>query len=111
MLRYDWPGNVREMRNAVQRLLVLGRLDVESGLPPPQGGEFNGPSGDLDPSEFSYRDAKEVAIKSFEKAYLQKVLEMSESNLSQAARIAGIDRKYLRDLLRRHGLYRSKGGS
>jgi len=104
MVRYDWPGNVRELRNALHRLSVLGKLDVDD-----LGTSSASDSRQdivADPEKLRYRDAKEVAIKAFETAYLKKVLELAEGNLSKAARVAGMDRKYLRELLRRHGLYR-----
>jgi DNA-binding NtrC family response regulator len=97
MVHYDWPGNVRQLRNAVHRLLVLGTLDLDQDAVtrPPT------PSTDM-----AFRDAKDVAIREFETAYLRDLLERAGGNLSAAARMADVDRKHLRRLLKRYGLYR-----
>ena len=52
-----------------------------------------------------FRDAREAALRRFEKQYLTQLWAEAEGNVSRAARAAGIDRKYLRKLLKRHDLY------
>jgi len=108
MKRHEWPGNVRELRNYVERRVVLGegalrrseddtRSASPSGAPP-------SPSVDL---ELPFKDAKEVVIASFERAYLTALLSWADGNVSRAARKANLDRMYLHRLLQRHGLRRS----
>lgn len=105
---YDWPGNVRELRNAVQRLLLLGHVELDrderdaTPSKPPAAVELTHAAG----GTMKYRDAKEAALREFERAYLESILQHAGGSLSRASRISGMDRKYLRDLLRRHGLYK-----
>ncbi|MCP3099412.1 sigma 54-interacting transcriptional regulator [Myxococcus sp. K15C18031901] len=109
--QYPWPGNVRELRNVVDRVVNLGEealpdipdVPASASLRPP-------PSGDDPESTLSlaldlpFKEAKEQLIDGFERDYLRNLVERCEGNLSRAAREAGIDRVYLRKLLRKHGL-------
>ena len=54
--------------------------------------------------DLPFKEAKERLIDGFERDYLKGLLERCEGNISRAAREAGIDRVYLRKLLRKHGL-------
>jgi DNA-binding NtrC family response regulator len=51
-----------------------------------------------------FKEAKEQLIEGFERDYLKSLLERCEGNFSRAAREAGIDRVYLKKLVRKHGL-------
>ncbi len=98
MLHHPWHGNVRELRNAVQRLLTIR----ESGL------DTRGPGS---PSSYvpvlvDYSTAREQALRRFHVEYLATLWARHEGNLSAAARAAQMDRKTLRQLLRKYGLYR-----
>jgi transcriptional regulator with GAF, ATPase, and Fis domain len=96
-LAYHWPGNVRELRNKVERAALLQRAgrfthalsgigEVEVGQP------------------FSFRDAKAAAVDSFERVYLAALVERAGGNVSEAARIAAMDRVHLWRLLQKHGI-------
>jgi DNA-binding NtrC family response regulator len=100
-LKHPWPGNVRELRNAVEAALVVGpnaHFDhFDEGAPPPSPNDPTAPLG-------SYKDARAVVVRDFEKTYLSRLLAEANGNVSQAARIAKMDRSHLIDLLQRHGL-------
>jgi DNA-binding NtrC family response regulator len=64
-----------------------------------------GEAGNPRRRKLAFRPARKQAIHRFERDYLNWLWPEARGNLSAAARIAGIDRKYLRDLLRKHGLY------
>lgn len=93
---HAWPGNVRELRQAVLAQLATGE-PAELSPPPPTG-----PFADV--LGLPFRAAREQALGAFEERYLKKILELSRENVSEAARLAGIDRTHLHDLLKRHAL-------
>jgi DNA-binding NtrC family response regulator len=103
-MQSEWPGNVRELRNAVQRTLALGKTgtgtEPTSTPPAPAAG-----NQEVLPAPAEYRAARDQAMRSFDMNYLMDLWSRHEGNLSAAAREAGISRVYLRDLLKKYGLY------
>ncbi len=106
--RYRWPGNVRELENAIERAVVLsagrGRL-VATDLPP----QITRSPDRLAPealvlSDLPYASAKQSALHAFETRYLGALMRKTEGNLSEAARLAGMDRSNFRRLLRANGI-------
>jgi DNA-binding NtrC family response regulator len=93
--RYPWPGNVRELENVIQRLMAMteGEIIDAPDLPTGMRSECFGDEGGLD------RTLEQV-----EAEYLRHVLDKTEGNKSRAAKILGIDRKTLREKLKRLGL-------
>ena len=51
-----------------------------------------------------FKEAKAQVVDAFEREYIEALLKRHEGNLSAAARAAEVDRKHLRELLRKHGL-------
>ncbi len=88
MLKHDWSGNIRELRNLIEREVIFCRnewVGLES-LQKQAGSETN------DQQEL-------VPLKEMEKRYIQKVLKYTGNNKSMAARILEISRTTLRDKL------------
>ncbi len=102
--RHPWPGNVRELRNVIERACALSRgdtLDLGDFL---AGRGASGNAGPPIPFELPFKEAKAVIVDNFEREYLSALLERHKGNLSAASRNADVDRKHLRELLRKHGL-------
>jgi DNA-binding NtrC family response regulator len=97
---HPWSGNVRELRNVVEAAIVMGELDL--------GGERRAPGGTTPASAttevVAYRDARAASLTRFEVEYLKDLIERTQGNASEAARLARMDRPYLLSLLRKHGL-------
>jgi DNA-binding NtrC family response regulator len=104
---HDWPGNVRELENAVRRMVVvaehsrIGSRECEIVL---RGAS---PLAIRRTSIEPFHRARAEALARFEKAYLDGLLQTVGTNVAEAARRAGIDRKNLWLKLRRHGLNRA----
>jgi transcriptional regulator with GAF, ATPase, and Fis domain len=98
-----WPGNVRELRNAVFRALSIGapRELRPSGEIPIASPLSEGVQVDL---SVPYKEAKEQLLDAFERAYVAEALAEADGNVTQAAKIAGVNRKFIHRAINRHGL-------
>jgi len=109
LVRHSWPGNVRELRNAMERICLLAKnnqVDVGSAL-----GDVSQAAGPpAFRTDMPFKDAKNQLVEAFEREYIQGLVERHAMNLSAAARDAQIDRKHLRELMRKYGL-EGRGGA
>jgi len=85
---YAWPGNLRELENVVQRLVVMAESDTIDAPDLPSLMRF---------SVTEPRTAPTRTLAEVEAAYIREVLDSVGGNKTQAARILGIDRKTLRE--------------
>ncbi len=86
---YHWPGNVREVENIIQRLVVMAENEIIDVSDLPSLMHFSGPKG----------AGLNRSLADVEAEHIRRVLAGVKGNKSQAARILGIDRKTLRDKL------------
>jgi DNA-binding NtrC family response regulator len=99
LLYERWPGNVRQLKNVMERLTalhpegVLGPEDLKD--------EFPQAAVASSLSALTWKDARERYLADFELSYAQAVLARCGGNISAAAREAGVDRKTFYVLLRR----------
>lgn len=87
--RYNWPGNIRELENIIQRAVIMsdGVVDVKD-LPEFLKYQINFSNNELKP------------LREMEKEYIQRVLNHTQGNKTKAAEILQIDRKTLREKLK-----------
>lgn len=93
---HDWPGNVRELEHRINRAVILAEnrlIDAEDlGLSPV--------GDDIDEGVLNLRQVRDAA----ERTALEKSLSRAEGNISKAARLLGVSRPAIYDLMRKHGL-------
>lgn len=99
LLIHDWPGNVRELKHVIERAVLL----TESQSLQPGDIEIDG-ADPIEDMPLSFRDAKALAIRSFERSYLEQLMLENQGNISRAARAAQKNRRALFELLRRHDI-------
>ena len=105
MTAYRWPGNVRQLKNVVERLVVLAPSDVLTpDLLPPE--VFSGADGgDHAQADLSYKDA----VVRFKRDFLARSLARFSGNQTRTAEALGLQRTFLSRLMRTLGLARAKG--
>lgn len=102
---HGWPGNIRQLRNAVETAVILapdGTVRVKD-LPD----YLHGGVGPTDPGirgDRRFREAKRSIVEAFERAYLKDLLNRHGGNVTGAAEHAGMLRSALQRLLRKHDL-------
>ena len=102
LVRHSWPGNVRELRNAIERACLLSRtssINIEDAL---LGGDAAPALGIR--TDLPFKEAKGQLVEMFEREYIEDLMKRHKMNLSAAAREAQIDRKHLRELIRKYAL-------
>jgi DNA-binding NtrC family response regulator len=103
---HSWPGNVRELQNVIERAVVLA--EKETLLPEDLPEHIRAREADaLRPesrADLPMKRAKDEWNRAFEKEYLLSLLKRHQGNISQAARAAGVDRKTIHRLLKKHDL-------
>jgi DNA-binding NtrC family response regulator len=99
LLNERWPGNVRQLKNVMERLVALhpgGVLDPEDIAEDAPGGN---PAVAL--ATLPWKEAREQYLAGFQLSYAQAVMARCDGNVSAAAREAGVDRKTFYALLNR----------
>jgi len=94
LTQYNWPGNIRELRNTIERALVVvgkkNRIEPE----------------DLNLLFASKANALGDSLEEMEKAHIQRILEQSDWNISRSAETLKIDRVTLYNKIKKYGLQR-----
>ena len=107
LLSYNWPGNIRQLRNTIESMLVIdidGLLDVDdlpSEIAPPSGVDETAGGGTAASGADSLigRPISEV-----EKYYIQRSLELTDGNREEAARLLGIGERTVYRKIKEYGL-------
>ncbi|TVZ37360.1 transcriptional regulator with PAS, ATPase and Fis domain [Alteromonadaceae bacterium 2753L.S.0a.02] len=106
-----WPGNVRELENTLLREMLLSNTPIM---------EFRKPQEQLaqehlavaDPTRFTgveeigFQEAKQIAVETFEKHYLEALLTKTDGNISEASRLCGKERRAIGKMLKKHNIDR-----
>lgn len=106
MERYDWPGNVRQLRAAVERASVVcngERIDV-GDLPPEVAKRATAEVSDSNLAALTWADAQQQGQREIARRYLKEVLHHHDGHIGEAATHAGVERESFYRLLRRYGI-------
>ncbi len=100
---YHWPGNIRELRNVVERAFIL-HADVDQLRPEHLPPELRGEASRRVEKPTPTVPAEGLVLEDVEKRLIREALERSTGNQSRAARLLGISRDTLRYRLKKHGM-------
>lgn len=101
LIQYNYPGNVRELENIIERAMILQdgstlEADTLSICFPEKN-----PLQYFNFVDMEFQDAKSC----FEKEYIKNLLLKMNHNISQAAKMAGMDRKNFKDKMKKYEIY------
>ena len=121
LVEHSWRGNIRELQNVIERGVVLFEPDM---VIEPDDIPFHSPGGAAsgerstsqivgesfvagqDPNDHGFFECRARVLSHFERSYFSWLVAFADGNLSQAARVAGIQRATLYRLMQKHGLHR-----
>jgi two-component system nitrogen regulation response regulator NtrX len=100
---YNWPGNIRELKNLVERLAIMcpGKVISAKDVPPP----YNTMRTDEERMEsFLAFDTLKEARETFEKSFIATKLQEFQGNISRTAEAIGVERSNLHKKIKAYGL-------
>jgi DNA-binding NtrC family response regulator len=109
LLEYDWPGNVRQLRNYIERAVIMSEneeitldalpKEMLAKCPTNNAPTLEGESINI-PLSLDFKEAK----KEFERKYIEKCLDQTSGNITQAATMLGMHRQSLQHKIKELGL-------
>jgi DNA-binding NtrC family response regulator len=111
LMRFDWPGNVRQLKNAIERAVILCEDDRITLKDLPLLHEENGlddmyakiPDNNEELKKMK-KEIREKSVRKLEKKFLLKALESNDWNVSRAAEKTGLLRPNFHALMKKHGI-------
>jgi transcriptional regulator with GAF, ATPase, and Fis domain len=94
LTQYDWPGNIRELENALERAVVIGSSDKILAEDLPETLLESAKSGGNAPAKYHQ------AIRNLKKQMILTALDQSTGNITEAAKLLGVHANYLHRLMR-----------
>ncbi len=109
LMSYDWPGNIRELSNVMERAVLRGKGDTIKEVDVPASGRAEGRRGPVGHYHLPLREF----LKGAERDYLAQLLDQYQGGIARCARHASVDQATLHRKIKAHGLraddYRHNG--
>lgn len=115
LIDYDWPGNIRELKNVIEHIVIICKRNVIQADDLPIENISMSKNMRFQPNKFlnhaakpnkfpDFQRTKKDLVERFEKEYLKSLLKKNQWNISQSARAIKMQRSSLQRLIRKHGL-------
>jgi DNA-binding NtrC family response regulator len=107
---YDWPGNVRQLRNVIERAVILCEGDrlTAKDLDLPETAASHPPVSRIprtkDDLKRLKKEIRRSAVDEVEKRFLLQALSQNDWNVTRASRVTGLQRTNFQNLLKKHGI-------
>jgi two-component system NtrC family response regulator len=106
LMRYGYPGNIRELENIIERAVVMSREKVITTSDLPAGLSLTNEKSAFDPDDFT--DSYTDKVAAFETAMIDSALELKNGNQSRAAELLGISERHLRSRMSKLNIVNTK---
>ncbi len=106
LMRYHFPGNIRELENTIERAVVMSRENVITTSDLPAGLSLTNEKAVFDPNDFTDSYTNKVAA--FEMAMIDAALDIKNGNQSRAAELLGISERHLRSRMSKLNIINTK---
>ncbi len=100
LVRYDWPGNIRELENCIERAVIMARGEVIAPVDLPLNIQALSNGKEIQGLQFPLG----VSLEAVEKALILRTLEDTGGNRTRASEILGINRRTLQNKLKEFGM-------
>jgi len=106
LMQFDYPGNVRELENMIESAIALVPDDIltTESFPDNILEQIKDKTIDVKIISTNFIQAKAALIKAFEKKFISKHLQETSGNVSEAARLSGIERQSFQRLMKKHNI-------
>lgn len=101
LINYYWPGNIRQLKNLIQSIVLLNETGV---LKPQDLPEIIKKHDILADELLPFKQMKDKLIRDFEISYFKNLLGKTKGNVSKASKIAYLNRKHLIDKLKNYNI-------
>ena len=103
---YDWPGNIRELENLMERAYILETSQMMTPENfPAELFESDGAAALLPiDTDMPLSEARHIAVEDFERQYLKELFSRTKGRVNLAAKEAGISTRQLNKLMVKHGI-------
>ena len=106
LMKYNFPGNIRELENIIERAVVLARSNIITTNDLPQALSVISEKEILNPHNLS--DSYSDKVAAFETAMIEKALKLKSGNQSRAAELMGITERHLRSRMQKLNISKPK---
>jgi DNA-binding NtrC family response regulator len=102
LMEHDWPGNIRELSNVIQRGVVFAptRQIQASHI----RNDAAIPDVESSPTPANFRDARARTVEAFERAFIEDALQQASGNVTRAAQLVQKDRRVFGRLMKRYNI-------
>jgi DNA-binding NtrC family response regulator len=105
---YDWPGNVRQLKNAIERAVILSEGDEITPKELPALDDLGGLVVHVPESNEELKKVKkeirEKAVREVERNFIIQALMQNDWNVTRAAKKVGLQRPNFQNLMKKHGI-------
>lgn len=113
LMNYEWPGNARQLRNVVERAVILCEQEHIASKDLPLAREGETPPEDIPATNEELKELKkkirQKAVNEVERDFLLKALIQNDWNVTRAAARVGLQRTNFQNLMKKHGIRRPSG--